>query len=591
MRLGSAWWWGLFSVFVSPLLLAAPSWHFDIEPASLTAAVNKAVSPWRSATEKSWLPNIPGLTLTKEDQKPLEVSEPEVRDALTAALQAYGYYTPEISLIQRADSDWLVRVRAGEPVTIAHISLQLTGALTEDKDFIVPAFTLSVGSVLDQLKYEQFKQHVADTALERGYYEGEWVSSDIALDLQARQADITLHFVSGPRYRFGAVTYVNAQGEPLKALDSYWQSVFVPFKVSDPITSAALQKFQHALQESRYFTQVSVNLLRQQTDGYLVPVEVRADTTQPNRVSTGLGYATDVGPRITWQAQRYLLNPVGHGVEVSSELSQIRQQVELRYKVPWRHPVEDTLQFLLGAQKDRINDTDTVKTVVGIQRVMLPLDAWQRTFGVRLSEEHFRRDSGERGAQQLLVPSYSISRLRSQGGLDPVSGFRQFYQIEGAHPSFLSDAKFVSLRTGVRWLNTYAQRHMLLLRLDAGGIITPDFSQVPPSMRFYAGGDSSVRGYEYRSLTPKNSAGELVGGQLLVAGSVEYNWRWKPSWRPAVFIDAGNAYTGRWQKLPVGAGVGMRWISPVGPISMDVASAISEPGRPLRLHLTLGTSL
>ena len=77
----------------------------------------------------------------------------------------------------------------------------------------------------------------------------------------------------------------------------------------------------------------------------------------------------------------------------------------------------------------------------------------------------------------------------------------------------------------------------------------------------------------------------------MVAGSFEYAWRWLPTWRPAVFIDAGNAYTGSWQPLKLGAGVGIRWISPVGPVRFDIASAISEPGKPLRLHLTLGAAL
>lgn len=132
---------------------------------------------------------------------------------------------------------------------------------------------------------------------------------------------------------------------------------------------------------------------------------------------------------------------------------------------------------------------------------------------------------------------------------------------------------------------------MLLLRADAGAIVSPRFAEVPPSVRFYAGGDSSVRGYDYRALSPVNADGDTVGGQYLVTGSIEYNWRWRPAWRPAVFLDAGNAFDAHWQPLAIGAGAGLRWISPVGPVRVDVASAVSEPGRPLRLHITLGSPL
>ncbi|MFX5084827.1 BamA/TamA family outer membrane protein, partial [Acinetobacter baumannii] len=91
---------------------------------------------------------------------------------------------------------------------------------------------------------------------------------------------------------------------------------------------------------------------------------------------------------------------------------------------------------------------------------------------------------------------------------------------EGAHPELLSDADYVLLRTGLRWLDTFAGRHMLLARLDAGIILSPGFDDVPPSVRFYAGGDNSVRGYDYRSLAPRNANNEVVGGRYLLAGSL-----------------------------------------------------------------------
>lgn len=583
--------WVFIGLLCSPMLAAAANWTFDVFPGSLQDEVMATVAPWRSEADKSLLPNIPGFTFAGDKQSARAVSEPDVRDAITRTLEALGYYDALVILTQDGDQRWHVQVRAGNAVTVARVDIQLSGDMSTDKRFRPPDFPFAVGAVLDQTRYEDYKQQMANRALERGYFDARWVTNDIALDLQSRQATITLHFDSGKRYRFGDVHYVDSDGAPLTALDVYWQKRLIPFKTGDEITSAMLLKFQKALQESRYFSQVSVNLQRLQAQDDLIPVEVRTDTRKPNRVSTGFGYATDVGPRLSLQAQRYLINSAGHSVEFTSNLSQIQQQAELRYKVPWTHPVEDTLQFLLGVQKDRIVDTDTITSVVGVQRVMLPEHAWQQTYGIRVADERYHRDSGERGDQTLVIPSYSVNRTTSRGGLDPVSGSRQFYQIEGADRRLLSDADYVSLRAGWRWLDTYAGRHMLLLRLDAGSIFSSDFSKVPPTTRFYAGGDNSVRGYEYRSLSPRNSLNETVGGQYLVAGSVEYDWRWKPSWRPAVFIDAGNAFNDRWKPLSIGTGVGMRWVSPVGPVSFDVASAVTEPGCPLRIHVTLGTLL
>ena len=82
------------------------------------------------------------------------------------------------------------------------------------------------------------------------------------------------------------------------------------------------------------------------------------------------------------------------------------------------------------------------------------------------------------------------------------------------------------------------------LILGIGGSATNGYNSVPPSLRFFAGGDQSVRGYDYRSLAPRNANNEVVGGRYLLAGSLEYAWRWLPSWRPAAFIDVGNAFMG-----------------------------------------------
>lgn len=567
---------------------AAPDWRFVVTPNALEEEVELAVKDWREPPKREDdLPSVSaGEPVPVDDEQLVR----EATYAVAQTLQALGYYEPDISLVRR-DGDWRLTVNAGEPVRVRQLGIELQGAAADDKWFRAPAFPMASGDVLHQGHYEEYKQQVSDLTLERGYLDARWVANDIAVDLQARTADITLRHDSGPRYRFGEIRFLDIDGQPLTGLDERWLDSLTPFKPGDDVTSQRIFQFQKNLLESRYFADVRVNMLRDQADGLSIPVEVRADRRQPNKMSLGLGYATDVGPRVSLEWQRHLLNHRGHGIEATTEVSQVRQQGEVRYKVPWKHPIEDTLQFLFGVQHDLIDDTDTTQVVVGVQRVIQPQRGWQRTYGLKLSEEFYRRDSGDKGQQQLLVPSVSFSRLVSRGGLDPVSGFRQTYQIEGAHPELLSDADYVLLRTGLRWLDTFAERHMLLARLDAGIILSPGFDDVPPSVRFYAGGDNSVRGYDYRSLAPRNANNEVVGGRYLLAGSLEYAWRWLPSWRPAAFIDVGNAFDEIGDPLKIGAGVGIRWISPVGPVRLDLASALSEDGNPLRLHLTLGAPL
>jgi translocation and assembly module TamA len=76
-----------------------------------------------------------------------------------------------------------------------------------------------------------------------------------------------------------------------------------------------------------------------------------------------------------------------------------------------------------------------------------------------------------------------------------------------------------------------------------------------------------------------------------MVGSIELEHRFKNKWGVAVFYDGGNAMDNLDDKLERGAGIGLRWQSPVGPVRIDVANAVSRPDHPWRLHISIGPDL
>jgi translocation and assembly module TamA len=117
------------------------------------------------------------------------------------------------------------------------------------------------------------------------------------------------------------------------------------------------------------------------------------------------------------------------------------------------------------------------------------------------------------------------------------------------------------------------------------------FSELPSSMRFYAGGDQSVRGYSYNSLGPKDVNGEVIGGPNLLVGSLEYEYQILEKWSLAAFYDVGNAMDGFDGPYFSGAGIGAHWKSPIGLIRLDVAVALTPEDRHLQLHVIIGPDL
>ena len=129
------------------------------------------------------------------------------------------------------------------------------------------------------------------------------------------------------------------------------------------------------------------------------------------------------------------------------------------------------------------------------------------------------------------------------------------------------------------------------MRADIGSILSSDFDSVPLNMRFYAGGDQSVRGYDYKSLSPRDSTGQVIGATSLLSSSVEYTFKLTKQWRLATFVDAGNAFDAVSEDLKMGTGVGVRWISPVGPVRLDVAWGVSDDNPSPRIHFFMGPAL
>ena len=133
---------------------------------------------------------------------------------------------------------------------------------------------------------------------------------------------------------------------------------------------------------------------------------------------------------------------------------------------------------------------------------------------------------------------------------------------------------------GVRYFNELTNTAILMEEVD----------NLPPSIRFFAGGDNNLRGYAYESVSPLNNEGELIGGRYMATASLEYQYRVTGNWWLATFADYGSAWsnTPDWKR---GVGVGVRWGSPIGAVLIDFAWGLDAEGSPFQLHFSLGPEL
>ncbi|MEA2600474.1 MAG: translocation and assembly module TamA [Acidobacteriota bacterium] len=563
--------------FLSPALHAAERVKVEVEgvPRRLAQNIHSALSLEQADKDD----------LTEERIRRLHADAPA---EIGEALQPFGYYRPQVRSELRQEKDrWIAHyeVDAGPPIKVASFDLKITGAGADDPRFqqIASSFPLRQGEVLYHPDWERGKKELEDLAAEEGYLDAAFQANEVRVSLERYQADAVLHYDTGPRYRFGEVHFHQDVLNP-DLLKGY-----VRFKRGDPLDVNKVLRLQNALSDSPYWGRVEVVTRQDQAQGLEVPVEVNLTPSKPMRFSGGLGYGTDTGPRATgaWELRR--INARGHRALAEITASGIERSFKGSYFIPGAYPRTDVLSFNAAYERQ---DTSSVLSDSGLLGATLTQSrrGWREAFSLNFQRESFTVGL-DKGTSNLLVPGASLERVRADDRIYTTNGYRALLALQGASP--LSDNSFVQGSIEGKLIHTLGERHRLITRAQVGYTETSDFRALPPRFRFFAGGDRSVRGFSYQSLGRKDEAGNVIGGEVLAVGSLEYELRFLEKWGAAVFYDTGNAsqsFAGL-GSLARGAGVGLRWRSPIGPIRADVAWALSEPGTPIRFHLNIGPDL
>ncbi|HWM89136.1 MAG TPA: autotransporter assembly complex family protein [Thermoanaerobaculia bacterium] len=515
-------------------------------------------------------------------------------EEIQTALQPFGYYRPGVQpALERDGETWVARytVEPGPAIKVTRRDLQVLGEGANDSGFqeLVGEFPLTEGETLFHPDYEEGKTSFEEYAAENGYLDAGFQTNEIRVDLSSYTSEVVLLYDTGPRYRFGPVTFNQ------DFLDPNLLRGYVTWKQGEPLNVNKLLEAQNALSDSPYFQRVEVLPRQEQAQGLEVPIEVNLIASQRQRWTAGAGYGTDTGPRGTLGLELRRINRRGHRGQSEARVSEIEKSFSANYQIPGPYPRTDVLTFQVGYADLRPETSRSQSALVGVGLTQAR-GSWREAFGLNFQREDFEVGLDE-GISELLLPQASWSRVKADDRISATSGQRLQFDIRGADESLLSNASFLQAEAEGKLITSFADRFRFISRAQVGYTDTDQFRELPPTMRFFAGGDQSVRGFEYQALGPVDEAGNVIGGETLLTGSIELEYRflekWKflEKWGIAAFYDAGNAMESFSGSLERGAGVGLRWVSPIGPIRADVAWALTEPDRPLRFHLTVGPDL
>jgi len=511
-------------------------------------------------------------------------------EKVRVALQPYGYYRAKVTAAVQQVGDGKSRlevvVEPGEPVRVVEVDLKLQGAGAGEKELLRQAGSFPVvrGVVLLQPDYERGKSALQSQAQTLGYLDADFTRHEIRIAPDLATARVLLTLDTGARFYFDGARIEGAPDYPESFLKR-----FIAFKEGEPFSYAKLGETQLNFANSERFKQVVVTPQREEAKERKVPVLVRLTSAARRTLRPGIGYGTDTGARVSVHYRDLNLAHEGNDLNLSLFAAERLQGFAGRYTMPVETDHRSSISLQLNLQREDVSTYQSRIAALELGRTFGLGRGEQATPYLKIQQENYTIASVH-SQSRLVLPGFRFSKDRFNDLVRPTSGYRLSFDLRGAHPYFGSDSGLAQATGSASVLVPLPWRLTFHARGNAGYSLLDDpLGELPPSIRFFAGGDQSVRGYAYQSLGPRDAAGRVVGGKHLLVGSVELERALYKNWGVSLFDDIGNAFNDYANMhLAQGVGVGVHYYTPVGGLNLYLAKPLDDVGRSFRIHFTVG---
>lgn len=490
------------------------------------------------------------------------------------ALQPYGYFKATVhTRLVRQPKRWhiSITIHPGPRLKFSKVAVHITGAGSKDPVFnrYLHRLPAKVAHNFNSEYYVSIKTHLQHIASSRGYFNAKFITTELRINLNNYTSAIIIQFDTGPRFRFGQTHF---SASPIK---STLLTRYLLYRPGQFYQSNLLNKSRDDLGKTTYFKRVTATPdLTAKSQPTVVPIYI--DPIPQDRVSYtfGAGYGTNTGVRGLASMQLHWLNASGHHLSTLLRGSQTNSELATSYFIPGRNPA--TSFYAINGGLIHIDQPTGKgnKAQAGIS-YQTQLGKWQLSVSLNeLIERYFIKNYPIKNIntsnnanviypQVILQRNYAYPTL-----LNPSHGYNIIFTAAAGSNKIGSESSFFQYRLDTSFLYTIQRtKTRLMLRGSIGAISIKNLSNLPLSMLFFAGGTQSIRGFDFNSIGP---------GFQLIIGNIEIQQRIFGHVYVTGFIDAGNVSDNiKRQKLNVGSGPGIMYLSPIGAIEVTAAKVIS----------------
>src|SRR5690606_9589236 len=264
---------------------------------------------------------------------------------------------------------------------------------------------------------------------------------------------------------------------------------YLPFSPGEPYDNRKLTDLYVALVDSGYFGEIDIRSLEPQAQDNVIPIEIVLSGAPRRLISYGIGFSTDTGPRLRFSRNNRRYNDRGHQFGVQAQLSPVQSEFTANYRFPHGDPRTEWINFDTGMKRENTESSESQSLQIGARRIMERPRDWTRTQFLTLLIEDFEV-ADQVGRSRLLMPGIGWRRTRADNELRPTRGSRLNLELRAAADTLGSDTSFFQAIAGGKWVWSLPSTARILVRAEVGLTEERSFAELPPSVRFFAGGDN-----------------------------------------------------------------------------------------------------
>ncbi|MBB3342799.1 autotransporter assembly complex family protein [Luteimonas sp. RC10] len=536
----------------------------------------------------------------------------EAESQTRKALEPFGYYSPTID-VQRERKDDVFAVRIvvdpGQPVRVRNRDIAIIGPGGQDRYLArdVASFVPGEGGVFNHADYDGSRNRLSRRLSERGYFDAEFASRRVEITRADHAADIDLVWTSGERYNMGPTTFKQS---PEPVVNDALLERLVYWDEGSYYHQGRLDRLRTSLSRLDYFSTIDIEPKVEDANAEReVPIEVSLTPAKRSIYTSGVSYGTDSGAGIRLGVERRYVNMRGHKALAQLDYAQRRKTLTLQYRIPAFAWLDGWYTASLQAADEQTDYIDSRRVELVGSRSGQYNDRLNLVASLHVLRERWAYapeedpnapvDPDDEFAGALYryatfaYPSLRAEYIDVDDRLFPTAGIGGSVMLRGGIEGAASDATFTQLHARASWFRGIGESSRLIVRGELGHTFTNALVAMPPSLRFYAGGDRSIRGYDWREVGPRIPARDgrkayALGAKNVVTASVEFERYFTETIGAAVFVDSGDAFDGTSPNWRTGVGIGARYKSPVGPLKLDIGRGLDNPDSAFTIGLSIG---